>query len=87
MQCIKCKSSDTAVINTRECGDTHRRRYQCRECGERFSTLESYEDTAFFNDGKWVNQYHLDIVARQLEEGAAELAALAKLIAKRRPGT
>lgn len=83
MQCINCKSTDTCVINSREVGAARRRRYKCRNCGERFSTLESYEADALFFDGSWLNKDHLKIVAKQMEEGAAELVALAKLFGRK----
>ena len=83
MQCINCKSTNTSVIDTREVRAARRRRYKCRDCGERFSTLESYEADALFFDGSWLSIDHLKMVAKQLEEGAAELAALAKLFGRK----
>lgn len=83
MQCIKCKSTNTTVINSREDGPVRRRRYKCLECGERFNTLEGHEAEALFRDGTWLSNGHLIMVAKQLEEGAAELAALAKLFGRK----
>ena len=83
MQCRKCQSESTAVIDSREINGTRRRRYRCQICGERFSTLESYSDTAIFRDGSWVNNEHLDMVAKQMQIGAEELASLAKLLEAR----
>lgn len=83
MKCANCKSTNTAVVDTYEKGCVRRRRYKCRDCGSRFNTLEGYESAALFNDGTWVNQEHLELVARQLEEGSAELAALAKALSGR----
>jgi hypothetical protein len=39
MNC-KCGAPDTLVINSRASGRSVRRRRKCRECGERFSTVE-----------------------------------------------
>lgn len=83
MQCIKCGSANTGVINTREAGAARRRRYKCRDCGERFNTLEGYEADALFRDTSWLSRDHMSMVAKQLEEGAAELAALAKLFGRK----
>lgn len=83
MQCINCKSTNTTVINSREAGAARRRRYKCLDCGERFNTLEGYETEALFRDGSWLSIDHLKMVAKQLEEGAAELAALAKLFGRK----
>lgn len=80
MKCINCKSANTAVVDTYGKGCARRRRYKCRDCGSRFNTLEGYESDALFNDGTWANQAHLEMVAKQLAEGSAELAALAKLL-------
>lgn len=83
MQCINCKSMNTRAINSREARGVRRRRYKCLECGERFSTLEGYEGIALFNDGTWLSKDHLIMVAKQLAEGSAELAALAKLFGRK----
>ena len=80
MQCRNCKSKSTDVIDSRETNGTRRRRYRCQICGEKFSTLESYSDTAIYRDGLWVSNEHLDMVAKQMQIGAAELVSLAKLL-------
>ena len=80
MQCRNCKSKITDVIDSRETNGTRRRRYRCQICGEKFSTLESYSDTAIYRDGLWVSNEHLDMVAKQMQIGAAELVSLAKLL-------
>ena len=41
MVCPKCLASKAKVIDTREKkGNYKYRRYKCRACGERFSTME-----------------------------------------------
>lgn len=80
MRCRNCQSESTAVIDSREINGTRRRRYRCQICGERFGTLESYSDTAIYRDGSWVSNEHLDMVAKQMQIGAAELISLAKLL-------
>lgn len=40
MQCPQCGSAQHKVIDTRETGDSIRRRRQCEECGQRFTTYE-----------------------------------------------
>lgn len=40
MQCPHCFASRHRVIDTRDTGDTIRRRRQCSTCGERFTTYE-----------------------------------------------
>ncbi len=40
MICPHCGSKQHKVIDTREAGDTIRRRRQCRSCGQRFTTYE-----------------------------------------------
>lgn len=84
MQCINCKSIDVAVIDTRRDGCIRRRKYKCSNCGARFKTLEGYETDALFRDGSWLSVEHLELVAKQLEEGSAELAALAKRFRRKR---
>ena len=80
MQCRNCQSKSTDVIDSRETNGTRRRRYRCQICGEKFSTLESYSDIAIYRDGSWVSNEHLDMVAKQMQIGAAELVSLAKLL-------
>ena len=43
MRCPFCRSEDTRVIDSREAdgGNAVRRRRECGECGERFSTVET----------------------------------------------
>lgn len=43
MKCIHCEHEDTRVIETREAGLDVRRRRECAECGQRFTTYERYE--------------------------------------------
>lgn len=40
MLCPHCGHNDHKVIDTRDAGDTIRRRRQCRRCQERFTTYE-----------------------------------------------
>lgn len=44
MQCPKCKSDLTSVVDSRPSGETNRRRRQCIDCGFRFSTREVIDD-------------------------------------------
>ena len=47
MTCPEC-GADTKVIDSRPCEDSTYRRRKCRECGNRFSTIEidaDYYDT------------------------------------------
>ncbi|MFH1012777.1 MAG: transcriptional regulator NrdR [Candidatus Peregrinibacteria bacterium] len=45
MRCIKCKNTDTKVVDSREAeqGKTIRRRRECEKCGSRFTTFERME--------------------------------------------
>ena len=40
MKCPYCAKGDTKVIDTREATDSVRRRRECLECGQRFTTYE-----------------------------------------------
>lgn len=40
MNCPKCKSSQTAITDSRQSGKTRRRRHQCLACGHLFTTYE-----------------------------------------------
>ena len=40
MKCLYCVEGDTKVIDTREVGDSVRRRRECLECEQRFTTYE-----------------------------------------------
>jgi transcriptional repressor NrdR len=40
MKCPYCSSTDTRVIDTREVGDGIRRRRECQNCQQRFTTYE-----------------------------------------------
>jgi len=40
MKCPYCAESDSRVIDTREVGDAIRRRRECLNCGQRFTTYE-----------------------------------------------
>jgi len=40
MKCPFCGSSESRVIDTREVGDGIRRRRECQECGQRYTTYE-----------------------------------------------
>jgi transcriptional repressor NrdR len=43
MKCIYCDKGDTKVVDTRESDARVRRRRECKECGERFTTYEEVE--------------------------------------------
>lgn len=43
MKCFYCKEDDTRVIETREAGESLRRRRECSSCGQRFTTYERVE--------------------------------------------
>lgn len=43
MKCFYCKADDTRVIETREAGDSLRRRRECSSCKQRFTTYERVE--------------------------------------------
>jgi transcriptional repressor NrdR len=43
MRCPRCQHEDTKVIDSRTSGDSIRRRRECLECGERFTTHERLE--------------------------------------------
>ena len=69
MHCLFCQHHDTRVIDSRvsEDGATIRRRRECEDCGERFSTLETIElklPTIIKSDGR---REHFD--ARKLRAG------------------
>ncbi len=40
MKCPYCSSSNSRVIDTREVGDAIRRRRECQDCSQRFTTYE-----------------------------------------------
>ena len=40
MVCPKCRSENVLIINSRPRGDTVRRRRECENCSERWTTLE-----------------------------------------------
>jgi transcriptional repressor NrdR len=40
MRCPFCGATDSRVIDTREVGDAIRRRRECQECGQRYTTYE-----------------------------------------------
>jgi transcriptional repressor NrdR len=44
MKCIYCNDGDTRVVDSRESEGKIRRRRECTECGERFTTYETAED-------------------------------------------
>ena len=84
MVCEKCKSANVLVIDTREHKNVRRRRYKCSDCGGRFSTLEGYETDALFYDGRWGSLGRLEALSRNLEEDAADLAMIAKMMGSRK---
>lgn len=40
MPCPFCRAEDSRVIDTRQVGDAVRRRRECQQCGQRFTTYE-----------------------------------------------
>lgn len=47
MHCIKCKKSETRVVDSRDDGKTVRRRRECFSCNFRFTTYEKSEVPVF----------------------------------------
>lgn len=43
MRCPVCEHTESKVIDSRDAGDTTRRRRECLECAERFTTFERIE--------------------------------------------
>lgn len=43
MRCPVCQHEDSRVVDSRESGDTIRRRRSCQACNHRFSTIERLE--------------------------------------------
>jgi transcriptional repressor NrdR len=43
MLCPSCQHEDTRVVDSRDAGDTTRRRRECLACGARFTTFERVE--------------------------------------------
>lgn len=43
MKCIYCNNEETKVIETRQAGDDLRRRRECTNCSQRFTTYERVE--------------------------------------------
>jgi transcriptional repressor NrdR len=55
MQCPACQHEDSRVVDSRESGDTVRRRRECTACGQRFTTFERIEfrlPTVLKKDGR-----------------------------------
>ncbi|MFT4250469.1 MAG: transcriptional regulator NrdR [Candidatus Woesearchaeota archaeon] len=46
MKCAYCQDNNTRVIETREAGETTRRRRECESCKQRFTTYERVEQQA-----------------------------------------
>lgn len=46
MRCAECGAADTRVVDSRDTGDTVRRRRECQECSARFTTHERVERRA-----------------------------------------
>jgi transcriptional repressor NrdR len=44
MHCIYCEDANTKVVDSRESKGKIRRRRECKECGERFTTYETAEE-------------------------------------------
>ena len=70
MKCIYCEEGDTKVVDTRESEHRVRRRRECKECGERFTTYEEVESLNLKvekSDGK-VEQFSEDKIRAGLEK-------------------
>lgn len=70
MRCIYCEEGDTKVVDTRESEHRVRRRRECKECGERFTTYEEVESLNLKvekSDGK-VEQFSEDKIRAGLEK-------------------
>jgi transcriptional repressor NrdR len=54
VHCPYCESESTSVVDTREAGDAVRRRRECGDCGNRFTTYERAETnvTVLKRDGR-----------------------------------
>mgnify|MGYP005840873571 FL=1 len=48
MRCPYCQEGDSRVIDTREVGNTIRRRRECTRCGQRFTTYERLSPVSLF---------------------------------------
>ena len=44
MLCPNC-NIDSQVVDSRRIGGSRKRRYKCPQCGERFNTIEIYDDS------------------------------------------
>lgn len=70
MKCIYCEEGDTKVVDTRESEHRVRRRRECKECGERFTTYEEVESLNLKvekSDGE-VEQFSEDKIRSGLEK-------------------
>jgi transcriptional repressor NrdR len=70
MKCIYCEEGDTKVVDTRESKERVRRRRECRECGERFTTYEeaeSFDIEVEKSDGK-IEEFDEDKIREGLEK-------------------
>ena len=83
MKCPNCNGLNTYILETRQKNKTRKRRYECRDCNSRFTTLEGYANSVLFSDGIGVSEEHLKVVSKQMLEGAAELTALAKIFGRK----
>ncbi|MFO7794338.1 MAG: transcriptional regulator NrdR [Candidatus Nanohaloarchaea archaeon] len=70
MKCIYCEEGDTKVVDTRESEHRVRRRRECKECEERFTTYEEVESLNLKvekSDGE-IEQFSEDKIRAGLEK-------------------
>lgn len=74
MVCPKCQSENTSIRESKQLKEVRRRRYQCLNCGWRFTTHEIPVSRVYKNqlprvyvsdDGSWVSSNLVNTVAEQ----------------------
>jgi len=61
---VTCEHKNTSCINSRARADHRYRRYECKDCGERYSTIEVIIKNA--NKGVGTSRTALDIMIDEL---------------------
>lgn len=74
MQCPFCGSTQHRVVDSREAADAIRRRRQCEQCGERFTTYERAEAVRMYvlKRGGQREPFDRDKLLRGLQRAAAK---------------
>ena len=74
MQCPYCGSAQHRVVDSREATDAIRRRRQCEECGQRFTTYERAESVRMYvlKRGGRREPFDRDKLLRGLQRAAAK---------------